>query len=108
MNKKNIATVEMDQDGCLWWCPSERFRVMGLRSTSLGPAPANYHEEWLWSSGKDGNYGSSLRAKTYTGWREHMRLRDRIVELNRIARKLVKQDKLMRVVARTTAKRIAV
>jgi hypothetical protein len=30
------------------------------------------------------------------------------VELNRIARKLVKQDKLMRVVARTTAKRIAV
>jgi hypothetical protein len=107
MNKKNISTIEIDPDGTLWWHATERFRAMGLRPTSLGPAPANYHEEWLWSSAKDGNYGSSLHGKTYTKWREHMRLRDRIVELNRIARKLVKQDKLMRVVARTIAERIA-
>jgi hypothetical protein len=107
MNRKNIAKVEMDPDGVLWWCPTERFRAMGVRPTSLGPAPTNYHPEWLWSSAKDGNYSSSPHGKTPTEFREHMALRDRIVVLNGIARSLLKQDRTMRLVARAIADRIA-
>jgi hypothetical protein len=107
MNRKNISTIEMDRDGILWWLPTERFRAVGLRPTSLGQALTNYHPEWLWSSGKDGDYSSSPRGKAQTEFREHMRLRDRIVDLNRAARKLPETRQAHEVVARAIAERTA-
>jgi hypothetical protein len=85
MNRRSIASIELDDDGVAIWRPTPKFIALGFTETPLGFRPNNRD---LFIHDVDDNLSGHLPREAL----------DRVVELNRTAREAWREVKKQRIV----------